>query len=182
MLGLVLGDELSIQLFHSNPGYLGSAFAVGTQRVVGWKSIAIAAGGGMFAAVVAVLSPLRDIVSRDPLAAITPKQGSAAGRANIRTALAGVVCLAAATAVLLGAPKQAIVGMVLLIAALLLVLPVALELALALLTRLARAMTGPCRTGRDGAERARPGRSASPRPGRSPCSAQSRFRARTRIC
>jgi len=142
VLGLVLGDELSIHLFHSNPGYLGSAFAVGTQRVVGWQSIAIAAGGGMFAAVVAVLSPLRDIVSRDPLAAITPKQGSAAGRANVRTALAGVVCLAAATAVLLGAPKQAIVGMVLLIAALLLVLPVALELALALLTRLARAMTG----------------------------------------
>ena len=30
-----LGDELSIHLFHSNPGYLGSAFAVGTQRVVG---------------------------------------------------------------------------------------------------------------------------------------------------
>jgi putative ABC transport system permease protein len=142
LLGLVLGDELSIHLFHSNPGYLGSAFAVGTQRVVGWKSIAIAAGGGMFAAVVAVLSPLRDIVSRDPLAAITPKQGSAAGRANIRTALAGVVCLAAATAILLGAPKQAIVGMVLLIAALLLVLPIALELALALLTRFARAMTG----------------------------------------
>jgi putative ABC transport system permease protein len=142
LLGLVLGDELSIHLFHSNPGYLGSAFAVGTQRVVGWQSIAIAAGGGMLAAVVAVLSPLRDIVSRDPLAAITPKQGSAAGRTSIRTGLVGVVCLAAASAILLAAPKQAIVGMVLLIAALLLVLPLALGLALALLTRLARAMTG----------------------------------------
>jgi putative ABC transport system permease protein len=142
VLGLVIGEELSIHLFHSNPGYLGSAFSVGTQRVVGWQSVAIAAGGGMLAAVVAVLSPLRDIVSRDPLAAITPKQGSGAGRASIRTALAGVVCLAAATAILLGAPKQAIVGMVLLIAAMLLVLPVALELALALLARFARALTG----------------------------------------
>jgi putative ABC transport system permease protein len=142
VLGLVLGEELSIHLFHSNPGYLGSAFAVGTQRVVGWQSIAIAAGGGMLAAVVAVLSPLRDIVSRDPLAAITPKQSSAAGRGSIRMALTGVVCLAAATAILLAAPKQAIVGMVLLIAALLLVLPVVLGLALALLSRLARAMTG----------------------------------------
>jgi putative ABC transport system permease protein len=142
VLGLVLGEELSIHLFHSNPGYLGSAFSVGSQRVVGWQSVAIAAGGGMFAAVVAVLSPLRDIISRDPLAAITPKQGSSAGRANIGTALGGVLCLAAATAILLAAPKQAIVGMILLIAALLLVLPLALELALTLLTRLARAMTG----------------------------------------
>jgi putative ABC transport system permease protein len=142
VLGLVLGEELSIHLFGSNPGYLGSAFAVGTQRVVGWKSVAIAAGGGMIAAIVAVLSPLRDILSRDPLAAITPKEASAAGRTNVRTALASVVCLAAATAILLGAPRQAIVGMVLLVAALLFVLPVALDLALALLSRVARRLTG----------------------------------------
>jgi putative ABC transport system permease protein len=142
LLGLVVGEELSIHLFGSNPGYLGSAFAVGTQRVVGWQSIAIAAGGGMLAAVVAVLSPLRDIISRDPLAAITPKEGSAAGKADIRTALAGVICLAAATAILLDAPKLAILGMILLIAALLLVLPVALDLALMLLGSLARMMTG----------------------------------------
>jgi putative ABC transport system permease protein len=142
VLGLVLGDELSIHLFRSNPGYLGSAFAVGTQRVVGWQSIAIAAGGGMLAAIVAVLSPLRDILSRDPLAAIAPKEGTGARRATARTALAGVLCLAAATAILLAAPKQAILGMILLIAALLLVLPAALDLALLLLTRLARMMTG----------------------------------------
>jgi putative ABC transport system permease protein len=142
VLGLVLGEELSIHLFGSNPGYLGSAFSIGTQRVVGAQSIAIAAGGGMLAAVVAVLSPLRDILSRDPLAAITPKQGSAAGAANARTALAGVLCLVGATAILLAAPKLAILGMVLLIAALLLVLPVALDLALALLRSVARRMTG----------------------------------------
>lgn len=142
LLGLLLGQELSIHLFRSNPGYLGSAFAVGTQRVVGWQSIAIAAGGGMLAAIVAVLSPLRDILSRDPLAAITPKASSAAGAGNIRTALAGLLCFAAATAILLGAPKLAILGMVLLIAALLLILPAALGLALMLLTGLARRMTG----------------------------------------
>jgi putative ABC transport system permease protein len=142
VLGLVLGEELSIHLFRSNPGYLGSAFAVGTQRVVGWQSVAIAAGGGMTAAVVAVLSPLRDILSRDPLAAIAPKEGPAAGGVNVRAALAGALCLAAATVILLSAPRQAIVGMVLLIAALLLILPVALDLALALLTRVARRLTG----------------------------------------
>lgn len=116
VLGLVIGEELSIHLFHSNPGYLGCAFSVGNQRVVGWQSVAIAAGGEMLAAVVAVLSPLRDIISSDPLAAITPKQGSGAGRAGFRAALAGIVCLGAATAILLGAPKQAIIGMILLLA------------------------------------------------------------------
>ncbi|HEY7892332.1 MAG TPA: FtsX-like permease family protein [Solirubrobacteraceae bacterium] len=141
-LGLVLGEELSIHVFHSNPGYLGSAFAVGNQRVVGWQSIVIAAGGGMLAAIVAVLSPLRDIVSRDPLAAVTPKEGSTGARTCLRTALAGAVCLGAATAILLAAPKLAILGMVLLVGALLLVLPATLELALALLRRLARQLTG----------------------------------------
>jgi putative ABC transport system permease protein len=142
VLGLLLGEELSIHLFRSNPGYLGSAFAVGTQRVVGWQSVAVAAGGGMAAAVVAVLSPLRDILSRDPLAAIATKEGTAAGRGNVRAPLAGALCLAGATGILLGAPKLAILGMVLLVAALLFVLPAALALALAALGRLARRITG----------------------------------------
>jgi putative ABC transport system permease protein len=142
VLGLLLGEELSIHLFGSNPGYLGSAFAVGTQRVVGWQSVAVAAGGGMLAAVVAVLSPLRDIISRDPLAAITPRASSAGGRATARTLLGAGLCLVAASAILLAAPKLAILGMVLLIGALLLILPAALALELMLLTRLTRRMTG----------------------------------------
>jgi putative ABC transport system permease protein len=142
VLGLLLGQELSIHLFRSNPGYLGSAFAVGTQRVVAWQSVAIAAGGGMVAAVVGVLSPLRDILSSDPLAALESNEGAGARRLSVRTAMVGVLCLALASAILLSAPKQAIVGMILLVAALLLVLPVALDGALALLARVARGLTG----------------------------------------
>jgi len=142
VLGLLLGQELSIHLFGSNPGFLSSAFAVGSQRIVGWQSIAVAAGGGMLAAVVAVLSPLRDILSRDPLAAITPREGSGSTNFDRRAPLGGVLCLAAATAILIGVPKLAILGMVLLVGALLLLLPAALHGALTLLTRLARRMTG----------------------------------------
>ena len=141
-LGLGLGQELSIHLFRSNPGYLGSAFAVGTQRVVGWQSVALAGGGGILAALVAVLSPLRDILSRDPLAAITPKEGFGKGRASLGTAVGGLLCLGIAVAILVAAPKQAIVGMILLVGALLLFLPTALDLALMCLTRAARMMTG----------------------------------------
>jgi putative ABC transport system permease protein len=137
VLGLALGDELSIHLFHSAPGYLSSAFAVGSQRVVSWQSSLVAGGGGMLAAIVAVLSPLRDILSRDPLAAIAQRDGPGSARAGVRLSLAGAVCLAAATAILLAAPQAAIFGMVLLVAALLLELPIVLGLALALVRWLA---------------------------------------------
>lgn len=142
-LGLALGEELSIHLFHSEPAFFSLAFAVGSQRVVSAASIAIAAGGGMLAAVVAVLSPLRDILSRDPLAAITPKSGSAASTTSIRSALVGVLCLVLATVILLAAPDAAIPGMVLLVAALLLELPIVLSATLALVKAIARMIVSP---------------------------------------
>ncbi|HEY8303486.1 MAG TPA: FtsX-like permease family protein [Solirubrobacteraceae bacterium] len=135
-IGLVLGDELSIHLFHSNPGYLSSAFAVGSQRVVSWQSVAIAVLGGMGAASVAVLSPFKDIVSRDPLAAIATKEGGGGSTSRVLTAV-GLVCLAATLAILLAAPQAAIVGMVTLIAALLALLALPLTATLALVRRLA---------------------------------------------
>ena len=142
VLGLILGDELSVHLFRENPGYLGSAFSVGTQRSVGWQSVAVAVAGGMGAALVAVLSPMKDIVSRDPLAALTPKEGTGTGDTSIRAALGGIVCLGAATAILIGAPKLAVLGMVLLVGALVLVLPGVLSIGIALLTRIARQRIG----------------------------------------
>jgi putative ABC transport system permease protein len=140
-LGLLLGEELSIHLFHSNPGYLSSAFAVGSQRVVSVQSIAVAVAGGMLAASVAVLSPLKDIVSRQPLAAITEKDGAGTLTGTRWLALGGAVCLAAATAILLAAPKSAVLGMVFLVAALLLLLPIPLNATLALVRRIAPGIT-----------------------------------------
>jgi putative ABC transport system permease protein len=144
VLGLALGDELSIHFFHSNPAFLSLAFALGTQRVVSWQSVAVATGGGMLAAIVAVLSPLRDILSREPLAAISPRERSGTGSlGGSRRALAGLACLGAATALLLAAPDAAIPGMVLLVAALLLELPIVLSATLALVKRLASLIVSP---------------------------------------
>ena len=142
-LGLALGEELSIHLFKSNPGYLSSAFAVGSQRVVSAQSVLVAVGGGMLAAIVAVLSPLREILSRRPPALTAPgdltAQG-AAGRAGlVKLALGGLACLAGRDAIVLAAPKLAILGMVLLVAALLLLLPLPLVATLALVRALAPA-------------------------------------------
>ncbi len=46
IVGLVLGEELSIHLFHSNPGYLSSAFAVGSQRTVSARASGSPSSGG----------------------------------------------------------------------------------------------------------------------------------------
>ena len=144
VLGLALGEELSIHVLHSNPAFLSLAFALGSERVVSWQNVALATGGGMLAAIVAVLSPLRDILSREPLAVIdSPRAGF--GAASIGSApalaLAGLACLAGATAILLAAPDAAIPGMVLLFGALLLELPLALSATLALVKRLACTFT-----------------------------------------
>ncbi|HEY4451333.1 MAG TPA: FtsX-like permease family protein [Solirubrobacteraceae bacterium] len=142
VLGLVLGEELSVHLFHENPGYLGSAFSLGSQRVVGWQAYAIAIAGGMLAALLAVLSPIRQVRSRDPLAALAATQTAARSRRPAWSAAVGVACLAGATAILLAAPKLAIVGMVLLVCALLALLGVALDGAVAALARAARRVRG----------------------------------------
>jgi putative ABC transport system permease protein len=141
-VGLLLGDELSIHLFHATPGYLTSAFAVGSQRVVNFASVAIAAAGGMLASLAAVLSPLRDILSRNPLAAVAPP-GKASGdgrRAKLLSAL-GTGCMLLAVLVLTLAPKLAVAGTVALILALLLLLALPLRLALTALAHLARRLT-----------------------------------------
>ena len=148
VLGLALGDELSIHLFHANPAFLSLAFALGSAREVSWQSVALAAGGGMLAAIVAVMSPLRDILSRDPLAAMAgPRSASSdAARGWLGASLlplAGLACLAGATAILLVAPDAALPGMVLLLGALLLELPLALGATLALVKRVAGRITSP---------------------------------------
>ncbi|HTR72848.1 MAG TPA: FtsX-like permease family protein [Solirubrobacteraceae bacterium] len=141
-LGLVLGDELSIHVLHSDPAFLSLAFAVGDERAIDAQIIALALAGGMLAAAVAVLVPLREILARDPHDR-APRLNHGAPRLGPGwMALAGAACFLTATAILLAAPDAAIPGMVLLVAALLLVLPFALRSALALTARVARRFVG----------------------------------------
>ena len=141
-LGLALGEELSLHVLHSNPAFLSLAFAVGSQRIVTWQSIALAAGGGMLAATLAVLLPLRDVLGRDHQDVVVPRTPEETVRILRRSTLAGVACAGMATLLLIVAPDAAIPGMVLLVASLLLVLPLALHAALALVQRLARGIVG----------------------------------------
>ena len=138
VLGLGIGDQLSRHLFREVPGYLAAAFPVGAQRVVTWQSFALAIGGGVLAAGVAVLSPLRDIFSRrPPLGETSPSMRQ---HERGRLVAAGGACLAVTTAILVFAPAAALVGMLTLTAAMLLLLPLVLDAAAALLVPVRRRM------------------------------------------
>jgi putative ABC transport system permease protein len=135
-VGLLLGDELSIHLFSATPGYLSSAFALGPERVVGWKPPVLAAAGGVAAALAAVLGPLREILSRDPLAATGPPPPASRQR-TFSAAVLGVGALGASLAILLAAPAQAVWGILALVLALVALLPLALAGVLWLLRAIA---------------------------------------------
>jgi putative ABC transport system permease protein len=141
LIGLLLGELVSVALFDSNPGYLSFAFPIGAQRIVTFSSLALAVGGGFLAACVGVLAPLRgEIFSQ--LGGFLKTPGRRAGERR-RWLLGGsAVCLAATTAILLAAPQAAIVGVVSLTLALILCLPVLLDLALHAFNRIQRMMTG----------------------------------------
>jgi putative ABC transport system permease protein len=132
-VGLALGDELSLRLFHANPGYLSFAFAVGSQRIVTAQSIALAVAGGMLAACVGVLAPLREVfVGKGE----RPRRRAQAH--GLFALLAGVGCLALTGAILLFAPRSAVVGVVSLTIAMLLLLPLLLRGIVAIVERLTR--------------------------------------------
>ena len=121
VLGLLFGELLSIEVFHSQPGYLSLAFPVGSQRVVTWPTVTLAVGCGLFAAFVGVLAPLRDILAR-PLRFSPAAERAPRGWTVLRLA-AGTVCLAVTTLILVFRPQSAVAGNFTLIVALLALLP-----------------------------------------------------------
>jgi putative ABC transport system permease protein len=139
LVGLALGELLSNVLFSASPGYLSLGFPVGSQRIVTWQTILTAIAGGVLAAVVGVLAPLR----REIFLPMSRARGSLRNPfAAIVGSLLGVGCLAGTTAILLTAPQAAIAGIVALMVALLALLPVALSLGTAALARTRGVLSG----------------------------------------
>jgi putative ABC transport system permease protein len=136
LLGLALGDLLSIVVFRSNPGYLSFAFPVGSQRVVRWESLAIAAGAGLLAACIGVLIPLWESVS--PMGRTATGARHVRRRWTIGALIGGLACVAATTVILLAAPQSAVLGSVILVVALLLLLPLLLDACVAAFDRVQR--------------------------------------------
>jgi putative ABC transport system permease protein len=137
IVGLLLGELISVALFNSNPGYLSFAFPIGSQRIVTWQSVALGVGGGSLAACVGVLLPLRGEIFSS-LGDFFGEHRPAIRDRTLWLSIGAGICLTGTAVVLLVALQAAIVGVVSLTLALLLILPVLLDLAVVAFDRLQR--------------------------------------------
>jgi putative ABC transport system permease protein len=126
VMGLLLGDLLSLALFDANPGYLSFAFPIGVRRIVTWTSVALCVGGGLVAACVGVLAPLWGTIFSSR-AELFHRSSRPRSHGNPWLLAGSTLCLAATALILLVAPAAAITGVLSLSAALLLLLPVLLD-------------------------------------------------------
>jgi putative ABC transport system permease protein len=138
LLGLALGELLSIIVFHATPGYLSFAFPVGNNRIVTWQSVVLAVGAGMAAAVAGVIWPLRHT-----LAGSFQEASKGDGRAWTPARLtAGLACLAVTTIILFADTQAAVLGNITLIIALVCLLPFLFDGLVALAGRVQRRLDG----------------------------------------
>lgn len=133
-IGLVAGELLSRHGFSSDVSFLSGAFPIGDRRIVTWQTVALAAVGGIAAATIGVLVPVRDVV----VACLPPRvrewrrrRAEGATRpARSPLPLAGLVLLAASIAITWAAPEQVMIGLALLGFSLMLLLPAILGTAI----------------------------------------------------
>jgi putative ABC transport system permease protein len=123
-IGLALGDLLSKRGFGTDVSYLAGAFPLGDQRVVTASSVVIAVGGGMLAAALGVLAPLRGVVfARVPDRDASGAVADGRSRSAVVMPAAGLVCLAVAVVITAAAPGIALVGLIALGLSLVLLVP-----------------------------------------------------------
>jgi putative ABC transport system permease protein len=128
VIGLALGELLSLVAFRATPGYLAFAFPVGNERVVSWSSFVLAAGAGLAAAGAGVLWPLRDLLSRHRARAEAgavlgaPRRQRRRAAARLAVGLTGIA-VALVTVTLFADSLATILGNLALIVALVCLLP-----------------------------------------------------------
>jgi putative ABC transport system permease protein len=143
LVGVALGDLLSVVAFNAPPGFLAFAFPVGSERIVTWQSVVIAVAAGTTAACVGVLTPALSLWAR-------ARPGQPAHSHAVLTRpdawmLAGACgCLGVTAAILVLAPRSAVVGIAALLVAMGLLLAPLLDAILAGFDRLQRPLgSGP---------------------------------------
>ncbi|HMJ04410.1 MAG TPA: FtsX-like permease family protein [Conexibacter sp.] len=107
LVGLVLGDVLSLTLFDQVPAYLAFAFPIGTQRVVTTSAVLLAFGGGLLATIIASLPSALDLRPGRPFDAVFREAGESDAGEGMPARMAGAV-LAVAVAIVLGSTLVAL--------------------------------------------------------------------------
>lgn len=148
LLGLLAGDIISLIAYHTVPGYIAAAFAIGGQRVIGTPTVLIALGGGMLAAFIAAALPaivaLRGGVAAEPDA--VGRTLSFARRLHFSAAavfVCGVLLICLSILASLQAPTTTVAALVGLAAGLVICLPMVLRYILELARIVSRRSSDP---------------------------------------
>jgi putative ABC transport system permease protein len=124
-LGLLVGDQFARRLF-DQPTFLQLAFPFGSDRIVTFPSVVIAAAGGVAASLIAVLGPMASSLPGDD----APRSTGRSSRRRSEPIAAGLALLAVGVAIVVAAPRSAgvaIAGLAGLTLAMLLLLPTLLS-------------------------------------------------------
>jgi len=145
LVGIVLGDLLSRSIFHQTPGYLGLAFPLGTQTMIGWQPVVLSLAGGVAATCLAACPPLLDLRRSRAVDAVHFEGGepgqAMSRRARVRLFAAAIVLLAASVAVpAVFGPSAAVVAIVVLAFAALLAIPLIFTIVVRVAEATARAL------------------------------------------
>jgi putative ABC transport system permease protein len=144
IIGLAFGDVLSQNFLQADPGYLSLAFPVGSLHLISSQSVIIATVGGLLAAVIGVIIPLRG----DIFGYALPGVAAGRGKRSMGSALAlvsGFGCVALTTVILIGGMNTVVVAVLAftsLTFAVLLILPVVFNQVLLLIDRMQLAVSG----------------------------------------
>jgi len=134
LLGLLVGDLLARGLFHETPGYLTVAFPLGTQTIIGLRSLVISFVGGVLATCLAAASPLLDLRRSRAVDAVYfegGEPGQALGmRAQLWLFIAGAILVLATSSLLIFWPSAVAIATIGLALAALLVIPLCFRLVL----------------------------------------------------
>jgi putative ABC transport system permease protein len=144
--GIALGYVLSHTLFGQVPSYLTVAFPIGAQKIVSARTVLIAIGCGVGAALLASLRPALDLRPGRALDAVMHEQGEAGQgitrRMTVALALAGGALILVTTVLALAVPSLTIIGGILLAIAAVCLVPLAYTAMLAVLNPLAERSRG----------------------------------------
>ena len=127
LIGVAIGYLLSRGLFHESPGYLGAAFPLGTQTIVGWQPVVFSILGGVIVTCLAAAPPLLDLRRSRAVDAVYHDIGepghamTAAMQLRLFCAALGLIVFA--SAILLIAPSTVVLATVALAVATLLAVP-----------------------------------------------------------
>ncbi len=132
LLGLAAGDFLSRTIFHATPSYLSSAFALGTQTVIGVRPLIVSFAGGVLATCLAAAPPLLDLRRSRAVDAVYFEDGEPGqaldSRAQQRLLLAAAVLILVTSGPLLMWPSAIVPATIGLAVATLLAIPFAFQL------------------------------------------------------